>query len=348
MKQLTPMLILLLVLSLAVPASALEITAPEVPKSGAELMPENTDSFGSGLLQLLRNAILFLRPGLKEASQVSLSVIAAVMMVSLLRTFSGSIKTAAELAGTVAIAGILLLNANSMIRLGADTVTELSDYGKLLCPVMTAAMAAQGGVTTSAALYTGTAAFDTLLSSLISRLLVPMVYLFLALAAANSAVGEELLKRMRDTVKSTMSWCLKTILTVFTTYMGITGVVSGTTDAVTLKATKMTISSVVPVVGGILSDASEAVLVSAGLMKNAAGIYGILAVLAVFLEPFLKIGAHYLVLKITAAVCALIGPKEMTGLIEDFSTAMGLLLAMTGSACLLLLISTVCFMKGVG
>lgn len=348
MKILIPMLILLLVLSLAVPASALEITAPEVPKSGAELMPENTDSFGSALLELLRNAVGFLRPGLKEASRVSLSIVAAVMLVSLLRTFSGSVKTAAELAGTVGIAAILLLNTNAMIRLGADTVTELSEYGKLLYPVMTAAMAAQGGVTTSAALYTGTAAFDMILSGLISRLLVPMVYLFLALAVANSAVGEELLKKMRDVVKSVMSWCLKTILTVFTTYMGLTGVVSGTTDAVTLKATKMTISSVVPVVGGILSDASEAVLVSAGLMKNAAGIYGILAVLAVFLEPFLKIGIHYLVLKVTAAVCALIDPKETTGLIEDFSTAMGLLLAMTGSACLLLLISTVCFMKGVG
>lgn len=348
MKILVPMLLFLLILSLAVPASALEITAPQVPKSGAELMPENTDSFADALIELLRSAILHVRPDLREAFQVSLSVIAAVMIVCLLRTFSGCVKTAAELAGTVAITSILLFSTNSMIRLGADTVTEMSEYGKLLYPVMTAAMAAQGGITTSAALYTGTAAFDMILSSLISKVLVPMVYLFLALAAANSAVGEELLKKMRDVIKSAMSWGLKTILTVFTTYMSITGVVSGTTDAATLKATKVAISSVVPVVGGILSDASEAVLVSAGLMKNAAGIYGILAVLAVFLKPFTKIGIHYLVLKATAAVCGIFGSKEMTGLIEDFSSAMGLLLAMTGSTCLLLLISTVCFMKGVG
>ena len=213
---------------------------------------------------------------------------------------------------------------------------------------MTAAMAAQGGVSSSAALYTGTALFDAVLSSLISRLLVPMVYLFLALAVANSAMGEDLLKQMRDVAKGLISWCLKILLTVFTTYIAITGVVSGTTDAAALKATKVTISSVVPVVGGILSDASEAVLVSAGLMKNAAGIYGILAVLAVFLSPFLKIGVQYLILKLTAALCALFGAKRLTELIFDFSTAMGLLLAMTGSECLLLLISTVCFLKGVG
>lgn len=340
--------VILILFALAVPASAAEITAPEVPKSGSEMMPENTESFGDGLWELLQNALLQLRPDLQEAAKVSLGVIAAVMMVSLLQSFSGSVKMVSNLAGAASITAALLLSTNSLIHLGAETVTELSEYGKLLLPVMTAAMAAQGGVTASAALYTGTAVFDSVLSSLISKLLVPMVYLYLALAAANSAVGEEMLKKLRDFVKWLVSWCLKTILTVYTTYMGITGVVSGTTDAAALKATKVTISSVVPVVGGILSDASEAVLVSAGLMKNTAGIYGILAVLAVFIQPFLKIGVHYLILKLTAAICEVFGAKRMTELIADFSTAMGLLLAMTSSVCLLLLISTVCFLKGVG
>lgn len=337
-----------LVFALAIPASAVEFTAPQVPEKGAELMPEDTGSFAAGLMELLRDAVLGLRPDLKEASKVSLGVIAAVMMVSLLQSFSGSVKTVANLVGATAIAAGLLLSANSLIRLGSQTVTEISEYGKLLLPVMTAAMAAQGGAASSTALYAGTAVFDSVLSSLISRMLGPMVYLFLALSAANGAIGENILGKLRDLVKNVVSWSLKTILTVFTTYMTVTGVVSGTTDTAALKATKVTISSVVPVVGGILSDASEAVLVSAGLMKNAAGIYGILAVLAVFLSPFLKIGVHYLILKLTAAVCGIFGEKGLTELIGDFSTAMGLLLAMTGSECLLLLISTVCFLKGVG
>lgn len=341
------LMMILCVFLTAQPAAALELNAPEVPDAGAELMPQDTADFGKGLLELLENALYAVHPQLSEAAKISVSVVAAVLIVSILETVSEQVKSVSELAGTVAVASILLYSTDSMIRLGADTVAQISEYGKLLLPVMTAALAAQGGVTASAALYTGTAVFDTLLADLISGLLVPAVYLFLALAAANSATGEELLKRLRDLVKTAVSWTLKTILTVFTTYMGITGVVSGTTDAVTLKATKMTISSVVPVVGGILSDASEAVLVGAGLVRNAAGVYGILAILAVFLAPFLQIGIHYLILKATGAVCGMFGTKGMNGLIDDFTTAMGLLLAMTGASCLLLLISTVCFMKGV-
>ena len=148
-----------------------------------------------------------------------------MMMVSLLQSFSGSVKTVANLVGATAIAAGLLLSVNSLIRLGSQTVTEISEYGKLLLPVMTAAMAAQGGAASSTALYAGTAVFDSVLSSLISRMLGPMVYLFLALSAANGAIGENILGKLRDLVKNVVSWSLKTILTVFTTYMTVTGVV---------------------------------------------------------------------------------------------------------------------------
>jgi hypothetical protein len=53
-------------------------------------------------------------------------------------------------------------------------------------------------------------------------------------------------------------------------------------------------------------------------------------------------------IKITGAVCSVFGAKRCTELITDFSSAMGLLLAMLGSVCLLQLISTVCFLRGVG
>lgn len=332
---------------LKLPASALEIEAPKAPDFAQDLMPEDTSDFGESLLGLLQKAVDKIQPDLADARKTALSIAASVMLVSLVKAFPTE-AAPAELAGTAMIALSVLSNMNALVCLGANTVVEMSEYGKLLLPVMTAAMAAQGSAVTSAALYTGTALFDTLLSRLISRFLVPMVYLYLAAAVVNSALGDDVFKKMRDFIKWFISWCLKMTLTVFTTYISITGVVSGTTDAVALKAAKVTISSVVPVVGGILSDASEAVLVSAGLMKNAAGIYGILAVLAICIVPFLRIGVHYLVLKVTAAICSLFGARRMTDLVEDISAAMGLLLAMTGSVCMLLLISTICFLKGVG
>ena len=337
---------LVLIMLMAVPVSALEVEAPAVPESAREFMPEAPESFGQGLMEVLRDALMKFHPNLKEGTSACLGILAAVLIVSVVKTLPGTPERAVDLAGTAAIGILLLHSANSMVNLAVETVTEISEYGKLLLPVMTTALAAQGGISASAALYAGTAVFDSILSSLISKLLTPMIYLFLALAVAAAAVGEEALNKLRDQLKGLMIWILKTLMYMFTGYISITGVVSGTTDAAALKAAKLTISGAVPVVVGILSDASEAVLVTAGTVKNAAGLYGLFAVLAIWLEPFLKIGAQYLLLKGTGLVCGMFGSKQHTGLVQDFCTAMGLLLGMTGSVCLLLLISLVCFLKG--
>jgi hypothetical protein len=71
-----------------------------------------------------------------------------------------------------------------------------------------------------------------------------------------------------------------------------------------------------------------------------------LAVMAIWITPFLQIGIQYLLLKATAALSETFGVKRCSDLIGRFAVAMGLLLAMTATVCFLLLISTICFMKG--
>ena len=339
---------ILFALSLSVPASASEIQAPEVPESAMDIMPENTDSFGNALVELLRKGILLIQPELDGALRTCSGILICALLYSILPILSEKLTEPMAMAWSVALGTVMLQRTGTMIGYAADALRQICDYGKLLCPVLTTALAAQGGITASAALYTGTIAFITLLSTLVSRLLIPLVYIFLLFSVAGSAIGEGFFRNLADGVKHLLTWLLKTLLIVFTTYMSVTGVVSGTTDAAALKTAKVTLSSVVPVVGGILSDASESVLVSMGILKNAAGIYGILAVLALFMGPFVKVGVQYLLLKGSAALCSLFGDKRISSLIGDFSTAMGLLVAMVAAGCVLILISTVCYLKGIG
>lgn len=333
---------------LAIPASALDYTAPTVPADAEELMPADTDSFAQGLWKIVSSAISTLQPHLVSAAKICISLIAIAILTTLLDHFPGNSKYIMRFVCCLAISALLLTRTSSMVGLGSSTVTKLSDYGKLLLPVMTGALAAQGGTSAATALYAGTMAFDTVLCTLIGKLLVPMIYMFLAISIGNSATGEDLLKKVRDLLKWLMSWGLKVILYIFTGYMSITGVISGVVDAATVKATKLTISGMIPVVGGILSDASEAVILGAGVMKSAVGIYGLLAIAAVWISPFLQIAVQYILLKITAALCGVFGGKQIAELIGDFTSAMGMLLAMTGAVCILLFVSVICFMKGMG
>lgn len=335
---------LLLVVCLAVPVSA-ELAAPEVPEAGARLMPQETRDFGQALGEILRDLLPILTPHFYAALVTGGSLAAVCLLVSLIPGEGGR---TANLVGVVAASALLLGSAGAMIRLGEQTVTDISEYQKLLLPAMTTALAAQGGATSAAALYAGSAVFNTMLSRLMVKLLIPVQYLFLAASMAGNVLESDFLKNLKDTMKGMLLWCLKTMLSLFTAYLGITGVVAGSADAAAVKAAKAAFGTLVPVVGSVLAEASEVVLVGAGVLRGAMGIYGILAILAVFLEPFCRIGIQYMILKAASAFCGLFAPKAVTTVIADFSEVMRMLLGMTGAICVLGLVSTVCFLKGVG
>jgi len=339
---------IILLFSTILPVSATAFTAPMAPESAQPYMPESQENFAKGLWHIIKSAVTVIEPALAEAAGTCLAVVVIVVLLSILKTLSNDSSLTMRLTGAVLVGILLLEPVSSMIRLSANTVGEISDYSKLILPVMTAALAAQGGTTTSAALYTGTALFDALISKFISRIIVPILYVYLAVCVANSALDQNLLKKIRDNVKWAMTWLMKWTLYIFTGYLSITGVVSGAVDSSVLKATKIGISGAVPVVGGILSDATETILVSAGLMKNTVGIYGMFAVLSICIGPFIKIGMQYLLLKLTATITDTLDYKPVASLVQDFSTGMGIALAMTGTVCVLLLVSLVCFMKGIG
>ena len=339
---------ILLLCFLVLPVSAVEYTAPTAPESAQPYMPPEQENFAQGLLYIIKEALSRLNPELTEATKLCLSVIVIVLIAGVMQSITDVSVNVVRLTTSVCIGIILLGSTNTLIQLASTTVKELTDYGKLLLPVMTAAMAAQGGVTSSAALYMGTVFFVALLSSVITKLIIPTVYIYLCLCIANCAIEQDVLKKSKDFIKWGMTWILKIILYVFTGYISITGVISGVVDASSLKAAKLTLSGVVPVVGSILSDATETILVSASIMKSTAGVYGILAIFALCISPFLHIGIQYILIKFTGAMCNMFGSKPVVKLIEDFGTGMGFALAATGSVCIMLLISLVCFLRGIG
>lgn len=346
MKRILILLFLLFLIGL--PVQAAEILAPPVDGSAQELIPETSVSFGEDVWYIFKQAVSSLAPEIAQAAIICAGLICVTLISAVLGGYAPNSKKIIQLATTICIATMLIEHSGSCIQLGVKTVQELCEYGKLFLPIMTTALAAEGGVTSATGLYAGTVMFNTFLSSGITKLIVPMVYIFLALCVAESATGENVLKNIKDFMKWLITWSLKTTLYLFTGYLGITGVVSGTVDASSIKATKLALSGFVPVVGSVMADASEAILVSTGLMKNVAGAAGMLAFIAICITPFLKIGLHYMFLKLTAGICAVFNNQEAVKLIEKFATVMGILLAMTGTVCLLHLISTVCFMRGVG
>ena len=316
-----------------------------LPDEAAEVLdglsPDGTPDFRSGVRSILRAAAGGSGGALRSGLRLCAVLLAMVTLCAVVRMSTQKDPVnAVSAVGALGICAACLGGMQSMISLASETVTRLSDYSACLLPVMASAMAMSGGTVSAGTLYAGTALFSGLLSRLIARLLLPGVSVYLVVAAAEAALADSLLSELREFVGWLISKSLRVVLFVFTGYLAVTGVISGSADAAAVR--------MVPVVGSILSDASETLLASASALKSSMGVFGMLAVLAICLAPFLKIGAQYLLLKGTAAVSGTIGMPQQVKLVKHAATAMGYLLAMTGACALMLLISVVCFLKVVG
>jgi stage III sporulation protein AE len=245
------------------------------------------------------------------------------------------------LAGTLAVTAVAVTDIYSLMGLGTEAISSMTDFSNVLLPIVAAVTAATGAITGASARQMAAALFSSLLVNLISKLLIPLVYGYIAAQVAYAAVGNAGLKRVAGFFKWLTVTILTVILLVYVGYLTMSGVVTGSADGATVKAAKFAISGAVPVVGGILADASESVLAAAGILRGTVGVFGMIVVLAICLIPFLQLGIHYLIYKLASALAATVGEGRVCGLIEDLGGAFGMILGMMGACALLLLVSLV-------
>ena len=333
---------------LVLPALGAELSFPQVD----ELLQEaegygvtETDGLGQGVQSILETGLDQAGSLLRHSLQTGMKLLAVVLLCGLAESAAldgkaGGLK-AVEVAGALAVTALTVSDMNAMIGLGRETIQQMDAFAGLLLPAMATLTAATGGVTGAAVRQGVTVLFSDLLITAIDRLLVPLLYAYVAACCAQAALGNEGLKKLSALIKGAITFLLTAGLLVFVGYLAASGAIAGSADAAAVKAAKLAISRAVPVVGGILSDAAETVLAGAGILKSAVGVFGMLAVLSMCLVPFLQLGVHYLAYKLTAALAATVADGRVAGLIDGIGGAFGLILGMTGASALLLLVSMV-------
>jgi stage III sporulation protein AE len=306
-----------------------------------------TDSLDlSGSLEKLYNSA---KSSFGEVLVSSLKSAAVILVIAVLcstvnAAFEGGAKYAV-LAGILGISVVSVSSVTSFVGFGARTLDELNTFSKMLLPTLTAAATASGAITSAAAKYAATTLFMDVLMTLGRNIVVPIIYAFTAASVAEAAMGGEALTGASNLLK----WLAKTIMAVmmllFVAYLGLTGIISGATDAVATKTLKTAINTVLPVIGNIIADASESVLAGASILRNAVGIFGLIAVLATCMLPFLRLGVNYLLYKAVAGLAGSISDGRITKLVNAVSNAFGMMLGLVGASALMLFVSIISVIK---
>ena len=327
-----------------------EARAEELPEELLESVPEAGQaiqagsSFEEGLSGLLGMAQEALSGVLRQGTAGVVELLLLLFLCGIGETVfaSASGKTGFNYMALASVAAVVAVSAgdlNQLIGMGTETITELSQFSKALLPALAAATASSGLVGTASVKQVGTVFFSDILITLIERVLLPFLYLYIGALAAGAMLGDKRLDAIAAAIRKGVVWALSALLTGFTLYLSVAGVISGAADAVAVKVTKSAIASAIPVVGSIVSGTAETVLAGAGILKNSIGVFGLLVILATCLTPFLHLAVQYLLYKLAAFAASTVSSPPLVKLIDGLAGAFGLVLGMVGSCALVLLIS---------
>ena len=198
----------LCILLLALLLSAPLCFAQEAEVPGMDELWDQAESYGveadggldQGLSNLFSDALDQIGSLLRASIATGLKLLAVVLLCAMAEGAAQGKSEglqAVEIAGALAITALTMTDMAVMIGMGRDTIGRMVTFSETLLPVMAVLTAATGGVTGGAVRQGATVLFSQLLITAMDRLLIPMVYAYVAASYAHAAVGNPGLKNWR-------------------------------------------------------------------------------------------------------------------------------------------------------
>lgn len=179
----------------------------------------------------------------------------------------------------------------------------------------------------------------------ISNFILPVVLISNSLNIISQISDEIKISKIPKFLNSATIWVLGIIMTLFVTVLSLEGSLTQTVDGVTAKTTKAAVSTVIPVVGKILGDATDAVIGCAGILKNAVGFVGVIVILGICLSPIIKLTILTITYYLASALCQPIADAKIVNLLESVADTFKTLLAIIFCVTVLLIVGLTIVIK---
>ena len=322
----------------------------QLPDSATEYLPGETPETLDGAAERIGERLFGKLRELKGEETAFALLLFSVVTASSLAYAAGENSRAeksAVLASVVAVSSAAVSDMRSFLELSRSTLQNLSDYADVLLPTLAAAASVEGQVSSSVGKCAATAMYMSILIHLAQSVVFPLICGRAALCAADAALGNHALKAAGALLRSACNTLLAGLSLAFTFWISAISLISGSGDAAAARVTKTVLSTSLPVVGKILSDASGTLCAAAGTIRGTAGVFGMLAVLCVCLTPCLRLGLRLLVYKLTAAVCRCLCDSRLSSLLDGLGETFSMLLGVIGTAALAVFVSVFSLVKAV-
>ncbi len=228
----------------------------------------------------------------------------------------------------------------SLLSAGAAAIRMSSKFMLVFLPILAGIIAASNNPLLALNYNSLTLYFAEAVSSFATNFLLPLEGMFFALVCISAVSDTMRLKNIAALIKNAVTKALSLLATIFVAVLSIKGILAGVADTVAVKGAKLIVSSIVPVIGGSMSEAYGAVVNSLLLLKSSVGIFGIMAIVAVNLPVITELWLWSLSMVFSSVIADVFSLGSIASFYRDVSNVIKTFNVILVFSCVLFIIST--------
>lgn len=287
---------------------------------------ENAISYSSFFASLFS---IFLDLILKYLPMLSL-IIAIGVISNLLNGIKGKFneKSTSNLIHLVCFMTVVILTIGmitSLSDVSLNAINSMVTQMNTLFPILLTLMVGIGAAASASVFQPIVAIISTYVADFFTYLVLPLFIFSFVFGIINNISDNIKLDKFNSFISSLFKWCVGIVFTLFFAIFTIQGISAGSFDSLSIRTTKYTIRSYIPVMGGYLSDGMDLILSSSILIKNSIGLVGLFLIITTIISPLLEIVVFSLLLKLTSAILQPMGNSKTSNFLMSTSKSITML-----------------------
>ena len=237
------------------------------------------------------------------------------------KSTSGLIHLVCFLAVVVLTIGMI----SSISKTSINSINSMVSQMNAIFPILLTLMIGIGASASAGVFQPIVAIISTYVADFFAYLILPLFMASFVFGIINNLSDSIKLDKFNSFISSLFKWCVGLVFTLFFAVFTIQGISAGTFDSLSIRTTKYTIKSYIPIMGGYLSDGMDLILSSTILIKNAVGLVGVLMIISTILSPLLEIVVFSLLLKLASAILQPMGNNKTSNFLMSTSKSITML-----------------------
>ena len=223
------------------------------------------------------------------APLISLMIIIAAMQLLIPSSISPGMQKAFMMYTCLVTVLMFYRPICDILNLTEICLTRLCSIMNLLTPILETIFLSTGSLTQMSVSTQAIMIFVTAAGNFTAYLLTPLTNLLFTLSAVSSICDEAKMSHLMGSLRKLIMRLLQLITIFFSFMLSTQSTLAKSADSLGMKTARFAIGSFIPIAGGILAETLSTLREGLSLLKNVAGIGGILVIVLLLLPDILRL-----------------------------------------------------------